>query len=221
MSGREDESDGAREKRPTTPVDPVDSGGFVKLFDLDYTLGSTKPLPSDLFSADTLERLRSGGQLTPDEIETLRAATSEDSRMISRLFEGLGAAGFARVDDPSEGVPPQFKQPGELESLIVPGTTQRFEWHWKGADVAGTSERKPATYYEALTGRPDPMRGFFVASRRLLDATVWMIALGVPLGLVLLGVLNGASPETIFFVGLSSLIVGLLFKHSFPRSPFA
>jgi hypothetical protein len=125
------------------------------------------------------------------------------------------------MDDPSAGVTPvQTEQSGDRNIVIVPGSTQKFEWHWTGDDTGHDTEREPATYYEALSGRPDPMRGFFVASRRLLDVTTWMIALGVPLGLVLFGVIKGASPDTIFFVGLFSLIVGMLFKHSFPRTPF-
>jgi hypothetical protein len=180
-----------------------------------------KPLPSDFFTADTLERLRSGGQLSADEIAKLRAATSADSSMVARLLESLGAAGFTPVDDPSGNATQQpFERSGDRDTVIVPGSTQKFEWHWSGDGTAGDPEREPATYHEALSGRPDPMRGFFIASRRLLDVTTWIIALGVPLGLVLLGVINGAPPETIFFVGLFGLIVGMLFKHSFPRTPF-
>lgn len=221
MSERRDESDSPREAQPPTSADSVDSGTFVKAFDLHFTLGSMKPLPGDLFTADTLERLRSGGQLSADEIEKLRTATSADSSMVARLLESLGAAGIAPVDDPSGSVTPrQFEESADRDTMIVPGRTQKFEWQWRGDDTTGDTEREPATYYEALSGRPDPMRGFFVASRRLLDVATWIIALGVPLGLVVLGVINGASPETIFFVGLFGLIVGMLFKHSFPRTPF-
>lgn len=221
MSESRDESESPGEAGPPTAADSVDTEPFVKAFDLHFTLGSMKPLPGDLFTADTLERLRSGGQPSADEITKLQAATSADSSMVARLLESLGAAGFDPVDDPSGSVTPrQFEQSGDRDTVIVPGSTHRFTWHWRGDDTAGDTEREPATYYEALSGRPDPMRGFFVASRRLLDVTTWMIALGVPLGLVLLGVVKGASPDTIFFVGLFGLIVGMLFKHSFPRTPF-
>lgn len=203
------------------PADSVDTGPLMKTFDLQFTLGSMKPLPGDLFTADTLERLRSGGQLSADEIERLRTATSADSSIVARLLESLGAAGFAPMDDPSGSVTPrQFEQSGNRDTVIIPGRSRRFAWHWRGHDAAVDTEREPATYYEALSGRPDPMRGFLIASRRLLDVTTWIIALGVPLGLVLLGTIKGASFDTIFFVGLSSLIVGLLFKRSFPRTPF-
>lgn len=87
-------------------------------------------------------------------------------------------------------------------------------------DPARDAESEPATYYEALTGKPDPMRGFFVTSRRLLNIATWVIALGIPLGLITLGIVNGESPDTIFFMGFGGLLVGMLFKSSFPRTPF-
>ena len=221
MSELRDGSDSVPKPQLGTAADPVAAGPSVKAFDLQFSLGSMKPLPSDLFTADTLERLRSGGELSADEIAKLTAATSADSGMVATLLESLRAAGFAPVDDRSASVTPlQLERSGDRNTVIVPGSTQRFEWQWKGGDTAGDSERRPATYYEALSGRPDPLRGFFVASRRLLDITTWIIALGVPLGLVLLGVINGAAPDTIIFVGLFALIVGMLFKHSFPRTPF-
>ncbi len=215
MAERRDESDSPRDAQPPTPADPVDPGPFVKAFDLQFSLGSMRPLPSDFFTADTLERLRSGGQLSADEIAKLQAATSVDSSMVARLLESLEAAGFTPVDDPAGNATPQ-----PFDTVIIPGSTRKFEWQWTGDGTAGDPEREPATYYEALSGRPDPMRGFFIASRRLLDVTTWIIALGVPLGLVLLGVIKGAPPETIFFVGVFGLIVGMLFKRSFPRTPF-
>jgi hypothetical protein len=71
-----------------------------------------------------------------------------------------------------------------------------------------------------LTGRPDPMRGFFIRSRQLLNVVTWFIALGIPVGLVTLGIVTGASSETIFFMGFAGLVVGMLFKQSLPKTPF-
>jgi hypothetical protein len=102
----------------------------------------------------------------------------------------------------------------------VPISEQRFEWTWRGGTPAGEERIAPATYFEALTGRPDPMRGFFVTARRVLNVLTWLIVLGLPLGLVTLGVVIGESPETIFFMGIFGLIVGMMFKYTLPRTPF-
>jgi hypothetical protein len=134
--------------------------------------------------------LRSGKPLSADDLEKLRSATS-----------ATGPAG-----DPN--------------AVIVPGKVQRFRWEWKSNDSAPDNASEPATYYEAFTGKPDPMRAFFVASRRVLDVVTWFIALGVPLGLVTLGIVTGASPETIFFMGFAGLVVGMMFKYSLPKTPF-
>ena len=114
----------------------------------------------------------------------------------------------------------KLRSAGDPSVAIVPGNVRRFRWTWKGDDSARDTGSEPATYYEAFTGKPDPMRAFFVTSRRLLDLVTWIIALGIPLGLVTLGIVTGASPDTIFFMGFAGLVVGMMFKYSLPKTPF-
>ena len=107
----------------------------------------------------------------------------------------------------------------------TPAGTRRFRWEWRRPETttpteSGPLDREPATYYEALSGRPDPMRDYFVNARRVLNWIVTATATGLPLGLVALGLLTGQSFETIFFMGLGGAIVGLMFHSSFPRTPF-
>jgi hypothetical protein len=189
------------------------------VFNVNFSSESVKPLPIDVLSPEDIERLRSGGQLSADDLEKLRSATWADSRVVGALVDEI--VGLAKRQDPDgtdSTLPADLA--GNPNVVVVPGGVQKFEWTWKGTDPARDTASEPATYYEALTGQPDPLRGFFVASRRVLNAVTWLIALGVPLGLVTVGVVAGASPETIFFVGIGALIVGLMFKASFPRTPF-
>jgi hypothetical protein len=210
-------------KKPPEAQGPVsaDTDPDLKVFDLNFSLGSVKPLPTDVLSPEVIERLRSGSPLSADDLEKLRSATSADSGIVGKLLEGMLAARFANSQD-ADGADPTLPADlaGDPNVVVVPGSVQKFEWNWKGNDLAPDTESEPATYYEALTGKPDPMRGFFVTSRRLLNVVTWFIALGVPLGLVTLGIVTGASTETIFFMGFAGLLVGMLFKYSFPRTPF-
>jgi len=117
------------------------------------------------------------------------------------------------------GKPP----PDDPGVKIVEGPTRKFEW--KLDSPAGDADQpeledEPATYYEALTGRRDPQREFFVTSRRLLNVTVTLIALGIPVVLVAVGILGGADLPTIVLLGIAGLVVGLMFKSTFPRTPF-
>jgi hypothetical protein len=210
----------ARNEQPE-PQEPDstdhDQDGIV--FSVDLAPGSMKPLPIDVLSPEVIERLRSGGRLSTDDVEKLRSATWADSRVVGALIDQI--VDLAKSQDPDS---PDSTLPADLAGdpnvVIAPGGVQKFEWTWQGNDSGGDTSSKPATYYEALTDQPDPMRGFFVASRRLLNAVTWFIALGVPLGLVTVGIVAGAPPDTIFFVGLGALIVGMMFKSSFPKTPF-
>jgi hypothetical protein len=107
---------------------------------------------------------------------------------------------------------------------LIPGTTHSLKLTWGGAQDSTTDqpgpERQPATYYEALSGRPDPMRDFFVTARRMLNLVVTIIAIGIPVGLVTLGLMVGADFQAIVFMGIFGLIVGLMIKTSFPRTTF-
>src|SRR5687767_3024561 len=57
---------------------------------------------------------------------------------------------------------------------LVPGDTRTFKWEWRGPDCNDapkpkpddllSPDTKPATYYEALSGRRDPMRNFFITA---------------------------------------------------------
>jgi hypothetical protein len=114
----------------------------------------------------------------------------------------------------------KVRSAGDPNAVIVPGSVHRFRWTWKGNDSTRDAGPEPATYYEAFTGKPDPMREFFVTSRRLLDVVTWIVALGLPLGLVTLGIVTGASPDTIFFMGFAGLVVGMMFRYSIPKTPF-
>jgi hypothetical protein len=116
------------------------------------------------------------------------------------------------------------RPPDGEEGETIPGPMPRFRWEWRRPETAppevDTLDREPATYYEALSGRPDPMRDFFVNGRRILNWIVTTIAIGLPIGLISLGLLTGQSFETIFFMGFGGAVVGLMFRSSFPRTPF-
>jgi hypothetical protein len=105
----------------------------------------------------------------------------------------------------------------------LPVGRREFKWELGAAKPAGVEanpEQEPATYYEALTGKPDPNRQFFITARRTLNLTVTILALAIPIGLVALGIVTGADLQTIVFMGIVGLIVGLMIKTSFPRTPF-
>jgi hypothetical protein len=234
---------GFREKvrPPETPAEPLDWTGLVPAreqpeahvpiaaridrdldtFDLTIPLGSVKPLPTGLLSREVIERLRSGEPLSVADLEKLRSATSADAGIVEKLMEGLLAAGFVESQDPggADSTLPAGLA-GDHNVAIVPASAQKFKWTWKSNKQARETGSEPATYYEALTGQPDPMRSFFVTARRLLDVVTWVIALGVPLGLVALAIVTGQAPDTIFFMGFAGLLVGMMFKRSFPRTPF-
>jgi hypothetical protein len=88
------------------------------------------------------------------------------------------------------------------------------------AGVETSPKQEPATYYEALTGKPDPNREFFIRSRAALNLAVTILALAIPIGLIALGIITGADLQTIVFMGIVGLIVGFMIKTSFPRTPF-
>jgi hypothetical protein len=136
-------------------------------------------------------------------------------------MQGLLAAGFVKSQDPggADSTLPAGLA-GDHNVAIVPGSAQKFEWTWKGNEQARETGSEPATYYEALTGQPDPMRSFFVRARRFLDIVTWVIALGIPLALITLAIATGQAPDTIFFMGFAGLVVGMMFKRSFPKTPF-
>jgi hypothetical protein len=230
-----------RVRPPATPAEPLGRTGLVPArrqpeahvpiaantdldidaFDLNIPLGSVKPVPTGLLSPEVIERLRSGEALSVADLEKLRSATSADSGIVEKLMEGLLAAGFVKSQDPGGA---DSTLPAGLADdhsvVVVPGSAQKFEWTWKGNEQARETGPEPATYYEALTGQPDPMRSFFVTSRRLLDIVTWVIALSVPLGLTTVAVVTGQAPDTIFFMGFAGLVVGMMFKRSFPKTPF-
>jgi hypothetical protein len=93
-------------------------------------------------------------------------------------------------------------------------------------EQAGPEEGEPIpieeaqTYYEMLSGRPDPMRDFFVSARRMLNLVVTGIALGIPIVLVGLGIVARADAQTIVVMGVAGLVVGMMLKSSFPKTPF-
>jgi hypothetical protein len=110
--------------------------------------------------------------------------------------------------------------PDDPRATIVPGETHTFEWKWPPDQEPSASSDEPATYYEALSGRPDPMRDFFVRGRRALNLVVTLTALAIPIGLVTLAIVSGQQLETIVFAGIAGAIVGLMIKTTFPKTPF-
>jgi hypothetical protein len=109
---------------------------------------------------------------------------------------------------------------GDSDTEMNSDSARRFEWKWGNPSAEPGSDSQPATYYEALTGRPDPMRDFFVTARRALNLVVTIIAIGIPIGLVSLGIITGADLQTIVVMGIAGMVVGLMIKTSFPRTPF-
>jgi hypothetical protein len=117
---------------------------------------------------------------------------------------------------------------------IVEGPAQTFEWKRGGG--LGHDDReaqresveeppdkligKPMTYYEALSGKRDPQRDFFITGRRLLNLSVTLIAIALPIGLMALAFVTGADFQTIVFAGIGGAIVGLMLKTTFPKTPF-
>jgi hypothetical protein len=205
-------------KVPVSADTDVDMGPLSLKVSLS---GSPKPLPTAALSPATIERLRSGEPLSAEDLEKLRSAAFAGTGIVGKVMEGIVAEGLASIQGPNGPDPrPPANQAGNPNVVIVPGRARTFRWKWQGDDPARATEPEPATYYEALTGRPDPMRGFFIRSRQLLNVVTWFIALGVPVGLVTLGIVTGASSETIFFMGFAGLVVGMLFKQSLPKTPF-
>jgi hypothetical protein len=207
---------------PETQV-PVsaDSDPDMSQLSLKVSLsGSPKPLPTDALSPAAIERLRSGEPLSAEDLEKLRSAAFAGTGTLGKMLEGLVAEGLGSIQGPDGADPGLPAQAGNRNVVIVPARARTFRWKWKGDGPARATEPEPATYYEALTGRPDPMRGFFIRSRQLLDVVTWFIALGIPVALVTLGIVTGASSETIFFMGFAGLLVGMLFRQSLPKTPF-
>ena len=118
------------------------------------------------------------------------------------------------------------KRPRDSAPISGPEGGQTFKWEWRAGqngpppDDALPPDTEPATYYEALSGRRDPMRNFFINARRVIRAGVWIIAIGIPVALIALTVATGQSLETIVVVAIGGAIVGLLFATSFPKTPF-
>jgi hypothetical protein len=157
--------------------------------------------------------------LSSEDLERLRAA-SASSGVVGMLLDGLEAAGFTEVDvaeHPDATLPSATVK--EPEARSVPLRARRFAWRSRPNDAEGATTSEPATYYEALTGKPDPMRDFFVTGRRLLDVVTWIIALGLSLGLVALGIVTGASADTVV-IGLRRVAGGHVDQFSLPRTPF-
>jgi hypothetical protein len=204
-----------RENPPSaeTPTAPHDRT-------LNFSLGFGKQLPNDVLSPEAVERLRSGGALSADDLEKLRAAAGVPGLVGSLLEAALPAADPERHEPDGADLTTEVQLPGDPSVVAVPGSVHRFEWTLGSTQPEREGESDPATYYEALTGRPDPMRGFFVTSRRILNVVTWIIALGIPVGLVMLGIVLRESTETIVLMGIAGLIVGMMFKVSFPRTPF-
>ena len=118
------------------------------------------------------------------------------------------------------GRPPARDDPNVT---IAEGPADTFEWKWGGVDESANEPdlgRKPRTYYEALSGKPDPHGDLFVRARRLLNLSVTLLAIALPIGLMTLAFATGADLQTIVFAGIGGAIIGLMFKSTFPKTPF-
>jgi hypothetical protein len=188
-------------------------------FDFNASLGPAKPLPPGTLSSEAIERLRAGGSLSDEELDRLRAAVAADRGLVGTLLESVLAGAISEQQDVDRmGAAAPAGNSSDPDVVSIPISSRTFAWSPEQESPSTATE--PATYYEALTGRPDPMRGFFVASRRVLNIVTWAIALGIPLGLMALGVAVGESPDTIALMGFAGLLVGMLFKSSLPKTPF-
>lgn len=187
---------------------------------LSFSLQFGRQLPNDVLSPETVERLRSGGALSAEDLKRLQSAAGMPGLVGSLLETALPTSHIERGGPEGADVTAAAQFAPDTNVVAMPGSVHRFEWTLGGKQPERDAESEPATYYEALTGRPDPMRGFFVTTRRVLNVVTWVIALGVPVGLVTLGVVLGESTETIVIMGIAGLIVGMMFKVSFPRTPF-
>ena len=190
-------------------------------FDRSFELG--KDLPLDVLPPETIARLRAGGQTSPEELAMVQSAALADAGPLGKLVQAFLAAQPPPTTTAGETSAVQPGSPvGDGGLAVVPGSVRTYEWRWPGErKPTGTADDfEPATYYEALTGKRDPQRDFFITARRILKVGVWLIALGLPIGLVALAITAGQSGETLFVVGLAAFIVGMMFKASFPRTPF-
>ncbi len=194
---------------------------------LDFSFGSTKPIPAEQLPPDLVARLRSGQPPSAKDMALLRSAAGGEAAMASMLMGAMAAAGVVRREDIEPGemhpddVPIPAEMAGDPDVMVVPMGGQKFTWKWNGESGSPREAgAQPATYYEAMTGRPDPMRGFIVTVRRTLDIITWVIAIGLPVGLVVAAIATGQSSETIFFAGFFGVLVGLMLKKSAPRTPF-
>lgn len=176
--------------------------------------------------------------LPPRQPEPTGASLTPDADAKTFSFEHTFSFGKQL---PLDAVPPEVLErlrsggspsAGELEALrsalgepgavVAQGPVRKFTWTWGGTSDPSDSGAapKPATYYEALTGKPDPMRDFFITARRILNIGTWIIALGIPIGIVALAIATRQSFETVVFMGIAGAIVGMMFKTTFPKTPF-
>lgn len=213
MTERADASDDV----PSAP----DTNPPLNQFELKRSFQFGKPLPLDTLPPETIERLRAGGEITPADLAIVQAAALSDAGPFGKLVQ----AALSSQAEVSRSAGDSLDRPAaaalaEGKFVAVPGGVRTFEWRWPGEGAQETADFQPATYYEALTGKRDPQRNFFISARRVLNAGVWAITLGLPIGLVALAIATGQSLETTIWVGIGAFIVGMMFRVSFPRTPF-
>jgi hypothetical protein len=198
-----------------------DDSAPVRELELSRSFHFGKQLPLDTLPPETIERLRAGGELSPAELTIVQAAALRDAGPLGELVQAVlssGAGVSVSADDSLDAA--AAAGPHEGNFVAVPGSARTFKWRWSSQTGPETAGFEPATYYEALSGKRDPQRDFFIASRRIINAVVWAIALGLPIGLTALTIGTGQSLETIVWVGIAAFIVGMMFRASFPRTPF-
>jgi len=212
---RDDVSSTSEPEAPTLDGDPATHELQLRR---EFRFG--KQLPLDVLSPETIARLQAGGELSPQELAIVQAAALQDAGIIGRLALAALSSEATSSSSSEPAVVRDPAAPADGTFVPLPESVRTFEWKWDGRAGQQTVEREPATYYEALTGRPDPARDTFITIRRVINWSVWSIALGLPLMIIGLAIATGQSLETIFYMGMGAFIVGIMFRRSFPRTPF-
>jgi hypothetical protein len=185
-----------------------------RTINIGFSLGGTRPIPHDALPPEMLERLRAGGTLTDADLAVLSAAAGGSP--LGKLLDVVLSSGqFTEIP----GQAPSTAVNDDGASIVASGPVRAFEWRFDGSEGA-SARSAPATYYEALSGRPDPAREWFVNARRGLSLIVTGLAIALPIGATALAIAVGESLETIVFVAIAASMVGLMIKTTFPRTPF-
>jgi hypothetical protein len=197
------------EPTPRQPADPDDPDAAAREMRFERPFGITRQVPGDVLPPEAVARLRAGGELTPEELARVRAAALGEGPL-GRLVGRLMAGGKQASRDEAHG-------PGGSDT-VASETVRQFAFEWR--PTARPDQPEPATYYEAFTGQQDPARDVFIRARRVINGVVWAIALGLPVAVIVLTIATGQSAQTVVVAAVAAAVVGMMFRSSFPRTPF-